>query len=158
MSGTRWVRVCKNLNGALESLTTLDTDVFYWEKYTTKPFVDSEQLKRIGECYTPWPCFAVAASDHILKTQPKNIIRLLRTIHDSCDWFMQNEDVIELVCNRYKLKKTDVESWYHATEWAIHGWVSDKMLKSVIYNLRISGIIGRDENVPELIWKRQKDE
>ncbi|MEM8906993.1 MAG: ABC transporter substrate-binding protein, partial [Bacteroidota bacterium] len=47
--------VIKNLDGALQSLDQLDSDVFYWEKYTTKPYVDAGQLRRIGEYLTPWP-------------------------------------------------------------------------------------------------------
>ena len=147
-------KVIKNLEGALESLTSLDTDVFYWEKYTTKPWVDSGQLRRVGEYKTPWPCFVIAATDDILKREPENVIRALRTIHDSCDSFMQNEDAVQLVSQTFGQKLKDVERWYHSTEWAIHGWVSDKMLKSVIYHLRAAEIIGVEEQIPELIWRR----
>ena len=146
--------VIKNLEGALESLNAGTTDVFYWEKFTTKPYVDSGQLKRLGEYLTPWPCFVVAATDKILKDQPENVIRMLRTIHDSCDHFMQNENAINLVSERYQQKLEDVERWYHNTEWAIHGWVSDKMIKSIIYHLRNAGIVGPEEKIPQLIWER----
>ncbi len=146
--------VIKNLEGALESLEKLETDVFYWEKFTTKPYVDSGRLKRIREYITPWPCFVVAATDHILETQPENVIRMLRTIHDSNDRFMQNGNAIELVSKRYQQKLKDVERWYHNTEWAIHGWVSDKMLKSVVYYLRAAEIIEEGEHIPDLVWKR----
>ena len=146
--------VIKNLDGALSSLDKLETDVFYWEKYTTKPFVDSGQLKRIGEFKTPWPCFVVAATDKILAEQPENIIRLLRTIHDSCDEFMQREKAMEFVSKRYHLEYKDVERWYHSTEWAMHGWVSDKMMRSVVYHLRMASIIKKDQKIPELIWRR----
>ena len=47
--------IIKNLDGALESLEDLASDVFYWEKFTTKPYVDSGRLRRIGEFVTPWP-------------------------------------------------------------------------------------------------------
>ena len=147
-------KVIKNLDGALESLGQLSTDVFYWEKYTTKPYVDAGKLRRVGEYKTPWPCFVIAATDNILKTQPDNIIRLLRTIHDSCDDFMKNENAIAMVSQRYGQKIKDVERWYHSTEWAIHGWVSDKMIKSVIYHLRMANIINHKQLIPELIWKR----
>lgn len=146
--------VIGNLNGALDSLDNLATDVFYWEKYTTKPYVDSGQLRRVGEYNTPWPCFVIAATDDILKKQPENVIRVLRTIHDSCDNFMQSDKAIELVSKRYEQKLKDVERWFHSTEWAIHGWVSNKMLKSVIYNLKIAGIVEEDAEMPELVWKR----
>lgn len=146
--------VIKNLDGAIESLTNLETDVFYWEKYTTKPYVDAKILKKVGEYVTPWSCFVVAATDKILEEQPENIIRLLRTIHDRCDKFMQNENAVKMVSDRYKLKEIDVERWYHSTEWAIHGWVSDKMVKSIIYHLRLASIIKNNEVIPEIIWKR----
>ncbi|MDX1478666.1 MAG: substrate-binding domain-containing protein [Saprospiraceae bacterium] len=146
--------VIRNLDGALASLQSLKTDVFYWEKYTTSPYVDSGQLRRIGEYAAPWPCFVIAATDKILKEQPENVIRVLRTIHDATDNFMRNPDAFAIVSNRYGIKISDAERWYHSTEWAIHGWVSDKMLTSVIYHLGVAGIIAPDADIPELIWKR----
>ena len=144
----------KNLEGALKSLEKLETDVFYWEKYTTKPYVDSGQLRRVGEFLTPWPCFVIAATDEVLQRDPDSIIRMLRVIHDHCDLFMQRNDNIALVAERYQLKLADVERWYHVTEWAIHGWVSDKMLRGVVHNLRVADIVGAEEAVPELVWRR----
>ena len=146
--------IINNLNGALQSLEKLETDVFYWEKYTTKPYVDAGQLKRIGVYVTPWPCFVIAATDEILKKHPEPIIRMLRTIHDTCDNFMLNDSVVPLVSQSYGLELSDAERWYHSTEWAIHGWVSDKMLKSIIYYLRAAEIITSEQEIPELIWKR----
>ncbi len=145
--------VVKNLEGALTSLQNLNSDVFYWEKYTTKPYVDNGQLRRIGEFITPWPCFVIAATEDILTQEPDTVVRMLRTIHDSCDNFMQSDAVIPLVAERYGLHLRDVERWYHSTEWAIHGWVSDKMLRSIVHNLRVANIINREE-VPELVWRR----
>ncbi|MEM6963417.1 MAG: substrate-binding domain-containing protein [Bacteroidota bacterium] len=147
-------RVIKNLDGALESLADLDTDIFYWEKFTTKPYVDRGLLKRIGEYVTPWSCFVVAATDKILEEQPDNVIRLLRTIHDSCDAFMQNKKAPKLVSKRYQQKLKDVERWFHSTEWAIHGWVSDKMVDSIVYHLKVAKIIKKNQKIPALIWKR----
>ncbi len=146
--------IIKNLDGALTSLEALDTDVFYWEKFTTKPYVDSGRLRRVGEFVTPWPCFMIAATESILEKEPDSMIRMLRTIHDRCDAFMQSDESIPMVANRYNLKEKDVERWYHATEWAIHGWVSDKMLRSVIHNLQVAEIIAHDDHIPELVWKR----
>lgn len=147
-------KVIKNLEGALASLTNLESDVFYWEKFTTKPYVDKGILRRVGEYNTPWPCFVIAATNDILKREPENVIRVLRTIHDSCDNFMQSDESIALVSERYEQKLKDVERWYHSTAWAIHGWVTDKMMKSVIYNLVAAEIIDEKQEIPELIWRR----
>ena len=146
--------IIKDINGALPSLDQLETDVFYWEKYTTKPYVDAGQLRRIGEYNTPWPCFVIAATDKILKEHPDSVIRMLRTIHDECDQFMHNESVIPEVSKRYNQQIKDVERWYNSTEWAIHGWVSEKMMRSVIYHLNTAGIIDENEEIPDLVWKR----
>jgi ABC-type nitrate/sulfonate/bicarbonate transport system substrate-binding protein len=146
--------IIKNLDGALESLTAETSDVFYWEKFTTKPYVDSGQLRRVGEYLTPWPCFVIAVRDEMLESDPDNITRMLRVIHDSCDQFMQDPEAIHLVSKRYNQKLKDVERWFHSTEWAIHGWVSNKMVDSVIYNLKVAGIVPEEQEIPELIWTR----
>ncbi len=147
-------KIIKNLDGALASLSSTETDVFYWEKFTTKPFVDNGTLRRVGEFYTPWPCFVIAATDDVLERNPEGIIRMLRTIHDSCDNFMQDKSAIDMVSKRYEQKLEDVERWYHATEWAIHGWISNKMLSSVLYNLQLAGIVESQEKLPDLVWNR----
>ena len=48
--------VVKNLEGAVEALTNGAADYFLWEKFTTKPLVDSGIFRRIGSCPSPWPC------------------------------------------------------------------------------------------------------
>ena len=108
--------IIKNLDGALASLSSLDSDVFYWEKYTTKPYVDQGILKRLGEYLTPWPCFVIAVRDEVLEKQADNIIRMLRTIHDSTDKFMHNPQAIDMVSKRYNQLKPDTERWFHSTE------------------------------------------
>lgn len=152
--GKEQFTIIKNLEGALVSLGAMGSDVFYWEKYTTKPYVDKGILRRLGEFITPWPCFMIAATEDILQSAPEAITRMLRTIHDACDSFMQSDDNISLVSKRYEQKFEDVERWYHATEWAIHGWVSDKMLQSVVHNLQVAGIVKQSAIIPELVWRR----
>jgi ABC-type nitrate/sulfonate/bicarbonate transport system substrate-binding protein len=149
-------KIIKNLDGALSSLEKLDTDIFYWEKFTTKPYVDAGLLKRIGEFPTPWPSFMIAATDTILKEHPEAIIELLKVIHSSCNNFMNNStEVVPQVAKRYKLKLSDAENWFHRTEWATDGWVSNKMLESVVYNLKLAKILEQEKAIPELIWRRK---
>lgn len=148
--------IIKNLDGALASLSAEETDVFYWEKFTTKPFVDNGTLKRVGEYVTPWPCFVIAATDKILEQHHTAIIRMLRVIHEECDLFMMNEEEsIAMVSDRYNLELKDAARWYHSTEWAIHGWVSAKMIKSVLFNLKSAGIIEQSIPLSDLVYMRE---
>ena len=64
-------------------------------------------------------------------------------------------EVIPKVAERYKLKLNDAENWFHRTEWATNGWVSNKMIESVVYNLKLAHILNKNQPIPELIWKRQ---
>lgn len=146
--------IINNLDGALASLNNLETDVFYWEKYTTKPYVDSRQIRRIDEYLTPWPCFVIAATDKILNKHPKVVDEVLDIIQASCHQFMKDDSIIPTVSTRYEQRIEDIERWYHSTEWAPDSWVSDKMIKSVIFHLQAADIISEDQEIPELIWKK----
>lgn len=146
--------VIKNLEGALRSLTGQESDVFYWEKFTTKPYVDAGRLRRVGEFLTPWPCFVVAATDRILASQSEAIIRLLGVIHQACADFMREPTQVAAVSRRYQQQPQDAARWYHSTEWATHGWVSNKMLSNVVFHLQTAGIIPPDAMIPELVWRR----
>jgi ABC-type nitrate/sulfonate/bicarbonate transport system substrate-binding protein len=148
--------VIKNLQGAISSLNSLETDVFYWEKYTTKPYVEKNILKKIGEYVSPWPCFVLAASESTIYAHPKIVSKVLRVIHKSCAQFMENDDAIRLVSERYGIKNSDATKWYHSTEWATDGWVSNKMLKNVIYTLKEANIIQNEVNIDHLIWQRNR--
>jgi ABC-type nitrate/sulfonate/bicarbonate transport system substrate-binding protein len=60
--GLRFVEV-GNLDGAIESFRHGQAEGFLWERFTTQPYVDQGLMRRVGECPTPWPAFALAASE-----------------------------------------------------------------------------------------------
>lgn len=140
-------QVIKNLEGALESLTENETDAFYWEKYTTKPYVDNGTLKHLGDYVTPWPCFMIAATNDIISKEKEAIDNMLKVIYFTSKQFMLSPTSVQEVSDRYNQKLEDVESWFHATEWSVNNDISDKLLKNVLHTLHYAGII--DEK-PEL--------
>ena len=94
-------QVIKNLERALESLTKNETDAFYWEKYTTKPYVDKGVLKHLGDYVTPWPCFMIAATNDILSREQEAIDKLLKVIYFTSKQFMTSPTSIQEVSERY---------------------------------------------------------
>ncbi len=128
--------IIRNLQGALKSLKSGETDVFYWEKYTTKPYVDNGELKCLGEFVTPWPCFVLAASDAILSSASEEVKQLVHTIHFVCTQFVKTPGILELLSNRYNQKQEDIENWFHSTEWATTSEVSHKMIENVVHSLK----------------------
>ena len=53
-------KVVGNFEQLRSSVNSGETDAFMWETFTTKPFHDSGEVKRVGDITTPWPCFLLA--------------------------------------------------------------------------------------------------
>jgi len=141
-------RVINNLEGALASLGNEETDVFYWEKFTTKPYVDQGLLKRIGEYPTPWPCFVIAASDQVLNRSSSLVKQVLNTIHKVNKDFMNDpESAIMLVAERYEQNAVDVKAWFQSTSWAINDIIASEVLDRVIFTLKNAGVLHESQNM-----------
>ena len=148
--------VVNDIDGAIESLNSHASEIFYWEKYTTKPYVERGLLKRIDEFVTPWPCFMIMATRRIISSHPEKLDTILRIIHNECDEFMGRSDAARIISSRYNIQLHDANHWFHATEWYTNSWVSNKMLNSVLFTLHEAGIIDKPENDVELVWKRSQ--
>jgi ABC-type nitrate/sulfonate/bicarbonate transport system substrate-binding protein len=123
--------VVNNLDGGREALTTNQADYFLWEKYTTQPYVDKGEFRRIGVCPTPWPSFVIAVREECLKTKPAAIRRLLKAIYLSNFSFVQNPDACANISERYKLDFDEVKNWFRETQWAIDCKIEPEMLDRV---------------------------
>lgn len=130
-----------NLEGALKSLKAGESDAWLWEKFTTKPYVDTKEIKRIGECITPWPCFVMVVRDELLENHSNFVRRIMNIIQRSCRQFMRNPNAPNLVGWRYNLELNDAQNWFHQTEWATTNRVSKKMLMNVMHTLKSVGVI-----------------
>ncbi len=154
LSKKQFVEV-KNLEGALNSLIKLESDVFYWEKFTTQPYVDSGILKRIGEYTTPWSCFVIAATNAVIEEDSIAIHNLMKIINYSCYNFMSDKSSVEKVSERYDLEKEDVIQWFTNTAWATDNYIDSQMIKNVIYHLEKANIIKSGLKLPSLMWNFQ---
>lgn len=146
----------KDINGGIQSLNKNQADIFYWEKFTTKPYLEKGKLKKIDEFISPWPCFMIAATNQIIKSYPSLISEALRIIHKANQSFMDLADAPKLVSKRFNLEIKDAERWYHSTEWFVNGWVSNKMLEGVLYSLKEANIVSVNSSTEGIIWKRNE--
>ncbi len=146
--------IINNIDGAIKSLNSGETDIFYWEKYTTKPYVEKGLLKSIGEFISPWPCFMIAATDKIIHEAPGVLDALLKVIHAACEQFMKNPEAPAIIAENFNLSLKDATYWFHMTEWATHSWVSNKVLMNVLFTLKEANIISQENAEKEIIWKR----
>lgn len=107
-----------NLNGARKALKENTAQLFLWEKFTTKPFVDNGEFRMIGECKTPWPCFAIAATDNFISKQRTTLNEVLDIINKSCHDLKSNSEAVDLIAWRYQIKLADSIKWFNELEYA----------------------------------------
>ncbi|MGB3466119.1 MAG: substrate-binding domain-containing protein [Cyclobacteriaceae bacterium] len=140
--------IINTLDGALTSLAKNETDVFYWEKFTTKPYVDRGALKRIGEYPTPWPCFVIAATNSIISSDPQLIRDTLAVIFETNRSFMSDPSTVQLVSERYAQKVADVAEWFTSTEWAVKDTIEKEAIDKVVYTLKKANVIENEKSLP----------
>ncbi len=143
----------ENMPGAIQSLEANLSQVFFWEKYTTKPNVDSGLLNRIGEFITPWSCFQIVASNQILEQHPEKVEAILKTINFTCKQFMTADNSIDMILANFDMKPEDALAWFYSTEWNTDYNVSEKMLENVMYSLKKIGNIEKEVKPIDLVDK-----
>lgn len=111
-------KIIKNLEGGVKALRESEADYFLWEKYTTKPLVDSGIFRCIGECPTPWPCFVIAATDSFIENETFTLKSILETINPITKEFKNIADIDTILSKRYGQKREDVQAWLAQTEWS----------------------------------------
>ena len=110
--------VVQTIDGAAKSLTAGEADYFMWERFMTKPLVDSGVFRRLDDCPTPWPCFVIAASDEFIAHHPDALRSLLKVINKRTSTVKEIEGINEMISTRYGLKAEDVNQWLSLTEWS----------------------------------------
>ena len=110
--------VIRNLNGAIEGLTSGIADYFMWEKFTTKPIVDDGVFRRVGECPSPWPCFVIAVSNRFIEDHEADLKTILDIINNTTLDFKDIPSIDKTISNRYEQQLEDVREWLSITEWS----------------------------------------
>jgi hypothetical protein len=118
------------------------SDVFMWETFTTKPFHDSGEVKRVGDITTPWPCFMVAGREHVIGGKLEAIRSALAAVHEAAELFRQKpEEMIAQVSAKYDIDIEDVKSWYSTVDISAHRHVSESALYRTLEVLCDVGVL-----------------
>ena len=107
-----------NLEGAVVAFEAGRADVFFWEKFMTKPLVDAGKFRRIGEFTAPWPAFVVCAVRSIGAARRSALVRVVAAVLDEARALRARADAAQLIAARYGLEARDVEEWLKTTRWS----------------------------------------
>ncbi|MEY8849061.1 substrate-binding domain-containing protein [Psychroserpens sp. XS_ASV72] len=144
--------VIRNLDGAVDGLTEGKADYFMWEKFTTKPLVDSGVFRRIDESPTPWPCFVIAVNEAFLKDNESDVKTILDIINTTTLDFKSIPSIDATISNRYDQKLEDVQEWLALTEWS-QEVIDKKTIALVQHKLLDLGIISKQVDYEDLVHK-----
>ena len=140
----------KSIDGALESLAKNETQIFYWEKYTTKPFTENGTLRMIGEFSAPWSSFLIVASDDALANKREAINKALEVINEQSAQFVSSPETVPLLQQRFKLSEADAYTWLLSTVWSADYSVRLRGLENAKQALMKTGSVNADLNIEDL--------
>lgn len=143
----------QNLDGMRRGLRNGEADVFMWEKVMTQPHVDSGELRRVGVCPTPWPCFVLAARREVIEREPEKLKAICAGINAFCHDFKSRPGLADTIAERYQLPLAHVQQWLHETRWATDNAIDLQMLENVMDTLLAAGITTRKTAAAGLVWQ-----
>jgi len=140
----------KSIDGAMSSLSKNETQFFYWEKYTTKPFVEDGTVRMVGEFSAPWSSFLIVARDNVLQTKRSAIQKILKVINEESAHFVSSPQTVRLLQERFKLSEADAYTWLLSTVWSSDYTVRLRGLENAKQALLKIGSVSADLNVEDL--------
>lgn len=146
------LEVVRNLVGAQEALQSGSADAFLWEKYTTKPVVDSGEWRRIGTTSPPWAPFVLASKREFARTHQEELDKVVGTINELLVEMEESKnETLDAIAERFGLLREDVASWYEQTCWDLKLSVDSEELERVISTLLGVGVIAAPLTTESLI-------
>ena len=134
-------KIVSNLHGALEAMNPETPEMFLWEKYTTKPWVNSGEFKRIGEVPSPWPCFVMVASEKAIIEFGDLVFELRDLVFQTSKQLQNDSETPTEIHQAYDLDLEDVKAWLSQTIWETGATVSQTELDGAMEKMRDLGII-----------------
>ena len=144
----------RNLKGARKALAGNTADTFFWERFTTAPYVQSGEFRRVGQRRTLWPAFVICVHDEILKTRLKDVKTVLKVINDQCDSLMKDEHACQIIAARYQLRLADVEEWFAQTSWSLDFEKPTSALEKIKSYLLKLDLVTEKQLGDNEVWRR----
>jgi ABC-type nitrate/sulfonate/bicarbonate transport system substrate-binding protein len=132
-----------NLAGAVEAFAAGGADVFFWEKFMTKPLVDDGRFRRVGEFTAPWPAFVVCVADAANDVQRAALEQAVSIALEHARALRARADAAAVIATRYELEAADVAAWLETTRWSERFGVGREALAPACAALGSIGLLPR---------------
>lgn len=111
-------KVLNNFKNLRDSVNNGTTDAFMWEYFTTKKYYDNNEIKKIGEIYTPWSSWVVTSSN---KAEVQSVISsFLSATQEGISYYNKHkEESLDYILNNLDYNnRTDIEQWMARVEFS----------------------------------------
>lgn len=111
-------------------------------QFTTKKFYDNGELKRVGDIYTPWPSWMIAARD----AKDKKLEVMAEKLNQGVQYFREHqEESVEHITGTMEYSQEDANAWLKTVKFAdnVRG-VESSVVEHTISILKKGGVL--DDN------------
>ncbi|KAG0311710.1 hypothetical protein BGZ97_011676 [Linnemannia gamsii] len=150
-------KVLNTFQNMRDSVNDGSSDAFLWEKFTTKPYHDSKEVRLVDVITPPWPAFMIAASTRHLpiSADPSHqsvLARFLRALTKSTQFFVAPENYeasIAFVQEKMSYNRQDVQDWFKGVRYPEAGCdkISEEALVTCAKTLLEVGVIQKGQEV-----------
>ena len=141
--------IVNTIEGAVAALTSGSADYFMWERFMTKPLVNSGVFRHLADCPTPWPCFVIAVRESVLMDAEVEIRTILSIINQVTSNIKSVTDIAKTIANKYHMQESDIIDWLSRTEWS-QNQPTENMLNNVQNQLLELGLIDKKGTFAQL--------
>ncbi|MBC7389468.1 MAG: ABC transporter substrate-binding protein [Opitutaceae bacterium] len=145
--------VVGDITGARQALSNEEAELFLWEKFMTKPLVDSGEFHLFDEIPTPWPCFMLVSNSNYYQENKSLIKNVLDIFYPYLAEFLNIKTLINEISEYYKLKEEDVKVWLSKTKWALDYKIDQVELEKVSDTLYKLDILKIKPDIEGLFFK-----
>jgi ABC-type nitrate/sulfonate/bicarbonate transport system substrate-binding protein len=145
-----------NLEGAVAAFEDGRADVFFWEKFMTKPLVDVGKFRRVGEFTAPWPAFVVCAARGLAEASRAALERAVAAVLDEARALRARADAAQLIAARYGLKSADAGEWLKSTRWSARVQIASSDVSPACMALGALGVLPRVVDAADCIAHRSQ--
>ncbi|GAN07841.1 periplasmic binding protein-like II [Mucor ambiguus] len=147
--------VLNNFKAMRDAVNDGSCDYFMWETFTTKPYHDSGEVKRIGQITPPWPAFMFAAHTDLLNADKDGLKKVLGATQRATQLFMEQkeDESVKHVMRILEYPEEDVRRWFKTVHYASnHQQVSRKALDVTLSTLLKADVVSEPtKKIEELV-------
>jgi hypothetical protein len=114
----QWV-LAHNLTGAEKALSSGEADLFFWEKWTTKPLVDKGIFKMVDVCPSPWASFILVGrkDENQMEGRLTAVKSAFEAVTKTAGELKVSGKSGAEIATEYHLLESDAMDWLRHVEW-----------------------------------------